>query len=78
MQKRPATRIFITLDTIENLTGKMAHENEDIAAKLDAWNRADLKDSYFQEFLNKYLDKLVSNENNKTRNRRRRNDYQAN
>ena len=50
--------IFNTLDRIEDRSGVMAHEDERIKEKLRTWQDGNLKDSYFQETLNKYLDEL--------------------
>lgn len=50
--------IFEKLDRIELRTRAMAHEIPEIAEKLRQWQDGQLKDSFFSEFLNKYLDKL--------------------
>lgn len=50
--------IFEKLDRIELKTRVIAHEIPEIAARLRKWQDGQLNDSFFAEFLNKYLDEL--------------------
>lgn len=50
--------IFEKLDRIELKTRVMAHEIPEIADRLRKWQDGQIKDSFFAEFLNKYLDNL--------------------
>lgn len=48
--------IFAKLDVIEYKTNKMAHEIDTINPILELWNNKKIKDSYFLNFLNQYID----------------------
>ena len=50
--------IFKKLDQIELKTKVMAHEIPEIKEHLKKWQDGQLKDSFFSEFLNRYLDKI--------------------
>jgi predicted DNA-binding protein (MmcQ/YjbR family) len=51
-------RCFIMLDTIEDKTKIMAHENEKIMNEFKDWMDGKIKDVYFLNFLNRYFDEI--------------------
>lgn len=50
--------VFNLLDKIEDKKKKMAHEIPEIKDNLKKWQDGKIKDSFFREFLNKYIDKM--------------------
>lgn len=50
--------IFNLLDRVEDKTGKMAHEIEEIKYDLEKWQNGEIRSIYFKEVLNKFFDGL--------------------
>lgn len=55
-------QIFKSLDKIEELTGKMAHELPGISERLKLWQDGQIKDSFFKLALENYKNELVCKE----------------
>jgi len=53
-------RIHRLLETIEDKTGKMAHEIDEVRHQLKNWQDGHLANSTFTEHLNKFVDLLNS------------------